>query len=420
MKACTTGSPPPRSACASTTSKTWAAPCRHHSFFEMMGNFSFGDYFKKRGLRSGPGSSSPIPEWMGLDPDRLYVTIYTRRRRGLRRVDRATSACPLSASRAGTRTRTSGPPAPSPKGPMVPAAPAQRSSTTAAPTTAPPTRDGPNTGSGDRFIEVWNLVFTQFDRQRRRRAGAAAAAEHRHRAGLRTPRRGDDRRRGRLRDRACSNPPSAAVAERWPAEALPAARESVSHRVIADHVRAVAFAITDGVLPANDGAGYVIKMLIRRASRHAWLLGIREPILHTLVDTGRPKPWATAYPELGQRQANGSQGIIKHRGGAVPAHPRGRHRSGSNGCSTNSKVRSFPGDVAFDLWQTHGFPLDHHPGDGGRSGRHGRRRGLRSGARSAHARSPAPARAESDAVRHQPATTCWARLRRSPRRDPLQ
>ncbi|MEJ2666347.1 MAG: alanine--tRNA ligase-related protein, partial [Deinococcales bacterium] len=211
---------------------------------------------------------------------------------------------------------------------------------------------GPNVGSGDRFIEVWNLVFTQFDR---RDGGALEPLPQRNiDTGLGFERLAavmtglEDAYATELfqptirRVAALSGAPYRGVA-------------SVSHRVIADHVRAVTFAITDGVLPANDGPGYVVKMLLRRASRHAWLLGLREPVLHELVSEvvaamGEP------YPEL----VDGRERVA----GIVRTEEEQFLRTLEAGMQRVAQVLddlggdTLDGATAFDLWQTHGFPLD--------------------------------------------------------------
>src|SRR5690606_35012668 len=130
---------------------------------------------------------------------------------------------------------------------------------------------------------------------------------------------------------------------------------SLSHRVIADHVRAVTFAITDGVLPANDGAGYVVKMLVRRAARHAWLLGLRDTVLHGLVDQviaamGEP------YPEIVDGRDRVMGVIETEEEQFLRTLEAGIERVGNLLSELEGEV--LPGDVAFDLWQTYGFPLD--------------------------------------------------------------
>ena len=129
--------------------------------------------------------------------------------------------------------------------------------------------------------------------------------------------------------------------------------QSVEQRIIADHIRSITFAIADGIPPANDGAGYVVKMLIRRASRQAYLLGLREPVLHELsgvvIDI-----MGDAYPELGSSRTHPPGGA--RRGRAVPADARGWYRTGRQP-AVRPDGSELPGELAFDLWQTYGFRL---------------------------------------------------------------
>src|SRR5690606_16570443 len=211
---------------------------------------------------------------------------------------------------------------------------------------------GPNTGSGDRYIEFWNLVFTQFDRQ----DGGFLQP---------LPQKNIDTGLGFERLAALmTGQPDAYGTELFQPTIRKVAeltgrpyegRRSVSHRVIADHVRAVTFAITDGVLPANDGAGYVVKMLLRRAARHAWLLGLRDTVLHGLVDQvieamGEP------YPKLVDGRDRVMGVIENEEEQFLRTLEAGIERVGNLLASLEGKV--LPGDVGIDLWQTYGSPLD--------------------------------------------------------------
>src|SRR5690606_31293466 len=130
---------------------------------------------------------------------------------------------------------------------------------------------------------------------------------------------------------------------------------SVEQRIIADHVRAVTFAITDGIAPANDGAGYVVKMLIRRASRQAWLLGLREPVLYELAGLVIDA-MADAYPDLLRAREHVQLAIRSEEEQFLRTLDSGieRVRHLLDGLYGDT----LPGDTAFDLWQTYGFPLD--------------------------------------------------------------
>jgi alanyl-tRNA synthetase len=209
---------------------------------------------------------------------------------------------------------------------------------------------GPNTGMGDRFVEIWNLVFTQFNLEN----------------GVLTPLPQQNIDTGGGLERFASVISGAKdgydtdlfepIIRRLveisgvPYEDM----KSVQHRIIADHVRSVSMCISDGILPANDGAGYVIKMLIRRASRQAYILGLREPMLYKLV-AGVVEAMGEAYPEVRDAQAR-LEGILE-------AEETQFLRTLESGILRVSQLldglqgTELPGDVAFDLWQTYGFPL---------------------------------------------------------------
>ncbi len=323
---------------------------RHHSFFEMMGNFSFGDYFKKEAaLWAWEFLTSPA--WMGLDPERLYVTIYLDDDEAYRVWADDVGVPPERISR-WDEDENFWPPNAISDGPNGPCGPCSEIFYDRGPDYGTPDETGPNTGPGDRYLEIWNLVFTQFDRQ----DGGVLAP---------LPQQNIDTGLGFERlatvmtgaedayETPLFQPTIARVVE---LSSVPyRGTESVSHRVIADHVRAATLGIADGVLPANDGAGYVIKMLIRRASRHAWLLGLREPVLHALV-TQVIAAMGDAYPDLADA-AEQVQSIV---------HTEEEQflRTLEAGIRRVSKLldelegETVPGEVAFDLWETHGFPLD--------------------------------------------------------------
>ncbi|ADI15038.1 alanine--tRNA ligase [Truepera radiovictrix] len=322
---------------------------RHHTFFEMLGNFSFGDYFKREAI-GWAWEFLTAPEWLGLDPERLYATVYLDDDEAyniwkdevglpearLSRFGEGENFWPANA----IKDERSGP-----------CGPCSEIFYDRGPAYGSPDETGPNTGSGDRFVEIWNLVFTQFNLEN----------------GVLTPlpQQNIDTGAGLERFAAVI----ADVKDAYATELFqPIIRrlerlsgvpyrdlESVHHRIIADHVRSVSMCIADGILPANDGAGYVIKMLLRRASRQAYLLGLREPVLHQLV-SGVVEAMGEAYPEVKDAQAR-IEGIVR-------AEEESFLRTLESGIARVSGLLdelggdTLPGDVAFDLWQTYGFPLD--------------------------------------------------------------
>ncbi|MBS3966452.1 MAG: alanine--tRNA ligase [Truepera sp.] len=323
---------------------------RHHSFFEMMGNFSFGDYFKREAaLWAWEFLTSS--EWLGLDPERLYVTTYLDDDEAYAVWANEVGVPKERISRWG-EDENFWPANAVTAGPNGPCGPCSEIFYDRGPEYGSPDETGPNTGSGDRFIEIWNLVFTQFDRQEggvlvplpqknidtglgfERLAAVMTGVEDAYRTALFQP--------TIQRVAALSGQPYQGVS-------------SVSHRVIADHSRAVTFAITDGIMPANDGPGYIVKMLLRRAARHAWLLGLREPVIYSLVDQVI-EAMGAAYPEL----ADGRERVM----GIIKTEEEQFLRTLESGIARVGRLLSeldgdtLAGEVAFDLWQTYGFPLD--------------------------------------------------------------
>lgn len=321
---------------------------RHHTFFEMLGNFSFGDYFKHEAI-TWAWEFLTSKEWLGLEPERLYATVFTdddeayaiwRDKVGipearLSRWGEGENFWPANA----ISDERSGP-----------CGPCSEIFYDRGPDYGSANETGPNTGSGDRYIEIWNLVFTQYNLEQ----------------GVLTPlpQKNIDTGGGLERFATVISGAKDAYGTELFQPVIRRLTElsgvpyedikSVQHRIIADHVRSVSMCITDGILPANDGAGYVIKMLIRRASRQAYVLGLREPVLYKLVG-GVVEAMGEAYPEVRDAQAR-IEGILE-------AEETQFLRTLESGIVRVSQLlddlggTELPGDVAFDLWQTYGFPL---------------------------------------------------------------
>lgn len=316
---------------------------RHHTFFEMLGNFSFGDYFKERAISLA--WSLATREW-GLDPNRLTVTVYHTDDEAF---DLWRSIAGLPESRI-IRIATSdnfwsmgdtGPCGPCSEifwdhGDHIPGGP-----------------PGSPDEDGDRFVEIWNLVFMQFDQ----------SAD-----GTRTPlpRPSIDTGMGLERiaavmqgvhDNYETDTFRALIAESGElTKSDPAGAMKASHRVIADHLRASGFLVADGVLPANEGRGYVLRRIMRRAMRHAHLLGANEPLMHRLVPS-LVAEMGSAYPELVRAQP-----LIE----ATLQQEETRFRQTlQNGLRLLDEATSgmkdgdiLPGATAFKLYDTFGFPYD--------------------------------------------------------------
>ena len=307
----------------------------------MLGNFSFGDYFKADAIAF---AHELLTKNLAIDPKRLVYTVHHSddEARALWKKVAGVDDSPRHRARA-TRT-TSGPWARSAR-----AARAARSTSTRA-TTFPAPRPRPASPCQgpacdcDRWIEIWNLVFMQFEQLRRSHATAAAQAVGRHRHGPRAPVRGHRRLPLQLRDR----PPAPAhrrggEADRQGLRRRPTTRPArwrSSMRAIADHARAAAFLIADGVFPEKTGREYVLRRIMRRAIYHGWLLGIDKPFLAGLA--GRViDELGDIYAELVERRKPDRRGH-RPRGEALPRDPRPRHAHPRRGGRQAWPARSFP------------------------------------------------------------------------------
>ncbi|HEU4517690.1 MAG TPA: alanine--tRNA ligase, partial [Steroidobacteraceae bacterium] len=255
---------------------------RHHTFFEMLGNFSFGDYFKAAAIGY---AWEFVTGTLGIDPKRLWVTVYQDDEEAAEQWLKTIGVDPKRFSRMDERSNfwamgDTGPCGPCSEifydhGPEIPGGP-----------------PGSQDEEGDRFVEIWNLVFMQFER----------AAD-----GTMTPlpKPSVDTGMGLERTAAVMQGVHSNYDIDLFVKLIQAAaaathakdRKSPSLRVIADHIRACSFLIVDGVIPGNDGRGYVLRRIIRRAIRHGYKLGQEKPFFHALVPALAAEMGA-AYPEL--------------------------------------------------------------------------------------------------------------------------
>ncbi|MFC4295689.1 alanine--tRNA ligase [Novosphingobium tardum] len=316
---------------------------RHHTFFEMLGNFSFGDYFKEQAITHA--WTLLTKEW-GLPADKLTATVYHtddeafdlwRRIAGLpeeRIIRIATSDNFWSMG-------DTGPCGPCSEifydhGAHIPGGP-----------------PGSPDEDGDRFIEIWNLVFMQFEQ----------AAD-----GSRTPlpKPSIDTGMGLERIAAVMQ----GVHDNYDTDtfrALIAASEGLtgvaaegearaSHRVIADHLRSTSYLLADGVLPSNEGRGYVLRRIMRRAMRHAHLLGARDPLMHRLVPA-LVTEMGQAYPELGRAQPLIEE-VLEREETRFRQTLQNGLRLLDEATGALGEGDSLPGETAFRLYDTFGFPYD--------------------------------------------------------------
>ena len=316
---------------------------RHHTFFEMLGNFSFGDYFKEQAIIHA--WTLLTKEW-GLPADKLTATVYHtddeaadlwRKIAGLpeHRIIR------IPTSDNFWSMGDTGPCGPCSEifydhGDHIPG--------------GPPGSPGED---GDRFIEIWNLVFMQFEQ----------AAD-----GSRTalPKPSIDTGMGLERLAAVMQ----GVHDNYDTDtfrALIAASESLtgvkaegesraSHRVIADHLRSVSFLLADGVLPSNEGRGYVLRRIMRRAMRHAHLLGAKEPLMHRLVGA-LVTEMGQAYPELSRAQPLIEETLTREEVQFRRTLTNGLRLLDDATAGLNAGGE-LPGETAFKLYDTFGFPYD--------------------------------------------------------------
>ncbi len=316
---------------------------RHHTFFEMLGNFSFGDYFKERAITLAWNLLTK--EW-GIDPDRLTVTVYHtddeafdlwRKIAGLpeeRIIRIATNDNFWSMGDTG------------PCGPCSEIFFDHGDHIFGGPPGSPDE-------DGDRFVEIWNLVFMQFDQ----------TAD-----GERTPlpRPSIDTGMGLERvaavlqgvhDNYDTDTFKALIAASAAMTGTPATGDTqASHRIIADHLRSSGFLIADGVLPAAEGRGYVLRRIMRRAMRHAHLLGAKEPLMHRLVPALVAEMGA-AYPELVRAQAAIESTLLQEETQFRRTLVNGL-RLLDEATGAMEAGATLPGETAFKLYDTYGFPYD--------------------------------------------------------------
>ncbi|MCC7253770.1 alanine--tRNA ligase [Hyphomicrobium sp.] len=322
---------------------------RHHTFFEMLGNFSFGDYFKERAIEL---AWTLVTKEFGLDPKRLTVTVYHeddqahaiwKKLAGLpdERLIRIASKDNF------WQMGDTGPCGPCTEifydhGPKIPGGP-----------------PGSADADGDRFIEIWNLVFMQYEQlptgeridlpkasvdtgMGLERIAAVLQGVHDNYdidlfKALIAAIRDESRKLG-----ASDNPEGVDV--------------KPARRVIADHLRATSFLIADGVLPSNEGRGYVLRRIMRRAMRYAHQLGCVDPLMYRLVPA-LVREMGAAYPELDRAQALIEETLKLEETRFKKTLGNGLKLLGEAAAGLK-KGATFPGDVAFKLYDTYGFPLD--------------------------------------------------------------
>jgi alanyl-tRNA synthetase len=312
---------------------------RHHTFFEMMGNFSFGDYFKRDAIRF---AWVFLTETLGLPKEKLWVTVHISDDEAERIWKDEIGIDPERFSTLDEdnfwQMGDTGPCGPSSEiffdhGPEVWGGP-----------------PGSPEEDGDRYIEIWNLVFMQFDRDAQGTLNPL-------------PKPSIDTGMGLERVAAVMQGVHSNYEIDLFQRLLQAAEKATGHpdtatpslRVIADHIRSCAFLIADGVLPSNEGRGYVLRRIIRRAIRHGHKLGAVEPFFHKLVDA-LDAEMGDAYPELREASGQIARVLLKEEEQFARTLDHGMGLLNAALAELDGKVLS--GDTVFKLYDTYGFPFD--------------------------------------------------------------
>ncbi len=312
---------------------------RHHTFFEMLGNFSFGDYFKREAIRF---AWVFLTETLGLPKDKLWVTVHVSDDEAERIWKDEIGIDPERFSKLDEdnfwQMGDTGPCGPSSEiffdhGPAVWGGP-----------------PGSPEEDGDRYIEIWNLVFMQFDRDAQGTLNPL-------------PKPSIDTGMGLERVAAVMQGVHSNYEIDLFQNLLQAAAKATGHpdtatpslRVIADHIRSCAFLIADGVLPSNEGRGYVLRRIIRRAIRHGHKLGAVEPFFHKLVEA-LDAEMGDAYPELREASDQIIRVLLKEEEQFARTLDHGMGLLTAALAELDGKV--LPGETVFKLYDTYGFPFD--------------------------------------------------------------
>lgn len=316
---------------------------RHHTFFEMLGNFSFGDYFKERAIEL---AWNLITKEFGIDAKRLLVTVYHTDDEAYGLWKKIAGLSDDKIIRIATSDNFWAMGDTGPCGPCSEIFYDHGDHIWGGP-------PGSADEDGDRFIEIWNLVFMQFEQVTR---------EER----LALPRPSIDTGMGLERvaallqgkhDNYEINLFQALIAASVEATGVPAEGDRrASHRVIADHLRSASFLIADGVLPSNEGRGYVLRRIMRRAMRHAQLLGAEQPLMWKLLPA-LVGQMGRAYPELVRAEALISETLKLEETRFRKTLERGLTLL-SDATTDLIEGQQLNGETAFKLYDTYGFPLD--------------------------------------------------------------
>ena len=312
---------------------------RHHTFFEMLGNFSFGDYFKREAIKF---AWEFLTQRMGLPEERLWVTVHYTDDEAEKIWKEEMGVSPERFSKLDEDNFWA-------MGDTGPCGPCTEIFFDHGPEVAggPP---GSPDEDGDRYIEIWNLVFMQYNRS------ADGTMEPLERPSIDTG-MGLERIAAVMQG-VHSNYEIDLFQNLLKATSAVLGLDNIdskSLRVIADHIRSCAFLITDGVLPSNEGRGYVLRRIMRRAIRHGNKLGAKEPFFHKLV-APLVKEMGDAYPELARMQAQVERILLKEEQQFAKTLDHGMQLLTQAIADMDGKV--IAGETVFRLYDTYGFPVD--------------------------------------------------------------
>ncbi len=325
---------------------------RHHTFFEMLGNFSFGDYFKREAIAFA-WEFVTSPKWLGIPADRLRVTVHHTDDEARKLWQEIAGLPPDRIYGLGDKDNFWQMGDTGPCGPCTEIFVDNEWTPGSKPLVFSKDEFEAQAEAG-RFLEIWNLVFMQFDRS----ADGTLTP---------LPKPSVDTGAGLERIAAVMQGkddnfhtdlfmPLIAQVEKLVGTPYPDGPEGngVSYRVLADHARAVSFLLLDGVYPSNDGRGFVLRRILRRAVRHAWLLGRREPTLAKMVPTV-VSLMDDAYPDLREQQAKIIEVVQREEENFYNTIEAGLARLD---VLFASDIKVISGEEAFKLFDTFGFPID--------------------------------------------------------------
>ena len=314
---------------------------RHHTFFEMLGNFSFGDYFKDKAISL---AWDLITKEFGLKKDKLYVTVFNEDNDAFNLWKKISGLSQDRIIKISTSDNFWSMGETGPCGPCSEIFYDHGDHLKGGP-------PGSTNQDGDRFIEIWNLVFMQFEQISKKKR-------------INLPKPSVDTGMGLERisallqgthDNYQTDHFKKLISSTSEILKIKVDKENIaSFRVISDHLRASSFLIAEGVLPSNEGRGYVLRRIMRRGMRHSHLLGSQEPIFYKILKT-LINEMSSSYPELLRAEALISETLKMEEEKFLVLLERGMNILEEE----TKKVKDvFPGDVAFKLYDTYGFPLD--------------------------------------------------------------